>query len=96
LMCFAAVAKSDVAIASLMLEVASESVVMEANRRPMGAVSAKLRTLRKALLQAPAIFSSLENENSSTTPVLNIITQTPLTNSLQVERSFLMGGKRAF
>jgi YebC/PmpR family DNA-binding regulatory protein len=96
LMCFAALAKSDAAMASLMLEVASESVVMDANRRPMGAESAKLRTLRKALLQAPAILSSFENENSSTTPDFTVITQTPLTNSVQVERSLLMGGKRAF
>jgi hypothetical protein len=96
LMCFAAVPKSEAAIASLMLDVVSESVVMDANSRPMGAVSAKLRTFRKALLQAPAMFSSLENENSSTMPVLTVITQTPLTNFKQVERSLLMGGKRLF
>jgi hypothetical protein len=80
LMCLAAAAKSDAVIASLIWEVASESVVMDANKRPMGAVSAKLRTLRKALLQAPATLSSLENENSSTMLVLTVITPTPLTN----------------
>jgi hypothetical protein len=39
---------------------------MDAKRRPMGAESAKLRTFRRALEQAPARLSSLENENAST------------------------------
>ena len=42
-------------------------------RRPMGAVSAKLRTFRRALEQAPARLSSLVNENSSTIRDLIVI-----------------------